>query len=415
MPWERIVDSENTIVQWAALGEADACFARALELASEANIAANQRAGWGVQSRVARDAVEWLAAGYRNLTAPGTRDPELIARREQWGRELRGRLDRALRAAGEHGYTYAWVTRLSFDNNDRPQFVCMGATPRDDGDACQFDGIFTGCVEPPSTEQGCDPYTWRAIAWKGGAGVDELNVLPPAVWPLEWVRDVAAACVRRGARATLVEIRLNVALHNFQEVQRLTELGVELPEGIDDARLGEAARVIEEAQRDANSVDSPRMHEVSAGILTAAAAALALPQPAGAIAGAVLGAIGALVRFLPDALGIDPRRIPNVWSGYIEGTGPGEDQRPTWDPVAPPGYTAPRTLTLVDPAGFLLGQLARGALDPAARATADRLAGAIDGTPADGQVHPEHLESSGPGGGGLLLFAALAALALASR
>jgi hypothetical protein len=223
------------------------------------------------------------------------------------------------------------------------------------------------------------------------------------VWALEWVRDVANACVRRGARTVLIDIRLNVALHNLREVQRLTDLGVELPEGIDDSRLGEAARIIEEAQLNEARTDSTRMHEVSGYILTAAAAALALPQPAGAIGAAILGAIGALIRFLPDAVGIDPARIPNVWSGFIEGTGPGEDQRPGWEPATPPGYTPPRTITLLLTPGLVLGNLTPQLTD-----TVEELGRSIDGTPSDGQVHPEHIESSdGPGLGALGLVAAL--------
>jgi hypothetical protein len=340
MQWTRYVDTDNGIVQWVDFDASNAWFDVAVERSTDAEIRRLDGRPWGEQWRATVAAWDAYSRAFRSLTLPWY-DPAVTELQAGDQRAWRGLLDTNMHRSGEGGFTYSIATRCYLvPATSALETQCMSDAPRT-GEGCDFDGLFSGCMQEGADHGGCDPYSWDTIAWKGGFATSELDVLPPARWFMQRVQRFAASAKARGARQVLIDTRLNIVLRNLAEARRV---GVEFPEDLAVA----AARL--PADLEAARWNDPRIRE-AASYFSATAAAVAAANP---IAGAVVGAVGAVASALPGAVGSDPAHTPVYTRPWIPGTGPtaGNPPPPSFDPNYPADRRRPTYLSAVLVPGF---------------------------------------------------------------
>ena len=362
MEWVRFVDPDNGIAQYVDFPVAEAWLARANELTTDANIARLQERPWAEQWRAIDDAWSAYTRVFRAMTLPwydpGVWDATGTATAAT---NMQREMQRALQGVGERCSVVGWVARAWIDPQQSVLHTqCLQDRPRE-GEGCDFDGLFSGCFTPPNTTQGCDPYTWNTIAWKGGVsdieGGNECSVLPPAVYYMDRVKMYAREAATRGVRRILVDTRLGILIRNIREAARV---GVEFPEDLQEA----AANVAVQAAR--ARWNDPRLQQAAAVFNTAAAATSAVP-----VVSAVLGLLGALTSVAPGASGSDPATTPTYIRPWIPGTNSITAPGPAYARTVgePPGWVRPH---VVDQIAFLpglaLGGGAPGINPPAAGA-----------------------------------------------
>jgi hypothetical protein len=402
MAWQLYTDPEYPFVQWVDGERADACFAYAADLCKAAALARLDGQGWERQRDRVLEAARWLGLGYRYCTLRPWIDPALRAAwQATYGREPQARVStaggaiaqraaRALAAMGERGEVGKTVIRVRLDQNGLVEQFCTESRNVGSGE-CDFKGLFSGCGDDGRAVQGCDPYTWQSLAWRGGVdafNLEGLTISPPLRWSCDWIGDVARACAARGWRGVIREARLNMVILNAREAEAM---GVELP--ADLAALASRAGVSGTVWPD------PQLQAIGGSIAAAAGLLALIPTPFTHIAGLILGLVGAAVTALPGARGglggdLWGRVRPVFETPWIAGSGPGDGDKPTWSGPVPPAI-----------AGAAAPPLSPLALPGAA--TLHLPGGAASGTtpPATGQ------EQSTGGSGGLILLLLAAALA----
>jgi hypothetical protein len=394
---------------WTDFDASGRWFALCARTCSDAEITRLNNHPYAEQLAMVRAAATALGKGYRALGVRCYADPAL---REAWvhqyGTQGFGVSEADAYYVGDptgetwHDVARAFATaRVSTDEG----FACLlRVMLRDDGTVREnCTGPNTGAAacgfalcapEDDPAHLGCDPYDWHALAWRAPGG--PLQVLPPLVWSLRWIRETAAACVARGPRGTWEATRWGVALLNLRETKRY--LGADaLPEDLAAASLQVPADL------DHARWNDPGLQRAGHTIAMIGAAIALVPTPFTIVGGAIVGAVGELIARMPGAVGTESdlfgRARPVLEWGWLADAEPDPARPPAFDPSAP--TTAPpvpgrvnvfgsysNLSTIADPTAVRAAPLARA---PAASRT------------------------SGSGTGAVLAVGTLAALALLSK
>lgn len=365
-----IVDVESRIVAYADLECATAWAQEAVHIASPANIAALDGMGWGAQQLAIRACVTAVSNAYLCLVVPATQDPGYVLAggapsgprsraseaRSVWRTMVNNA--RSIMAAGGHPglNPEPFGPRAALDDQSRPVWIALDANDPRAG----FDGLYSGCVTwhaDGTATDGCDPYTWRTLAWQDTAIPDDLHmvqILPPAIWTLELFGRIAQSILDRGARKTLFDTKLNVVAKNVAEAERLH---INL-----DALPGAAGTFA----LDQEGLTAAARERARAQVATIAAAATSIAMAANPIAGVVVGLIGAAATFIAASIssGWDPSLEPHFYvSQLAQGGDVAANQEPTYTVEMPPGA---RRATYVGLDPGLAVRALNGPIDPVA-------------------------------------------------
>lgn len=343
MAWTFTVDTELRFTHWQDAQRAAEWFARFRQLTNAAALAAAEREGWPAQRTLVRSAFEALSNAYRAANIAPTADPIY---RQWWADWYAGTLsnDDDPNQSAPHTFTRfgiihrrmqelwhtvhgddlgrAFVLARLDPTNGRAHFDCIDWTPPGPNDGpCRWD---------TETQPRGAPWTWNAWLQRGLGLFQRREMLGPWKLYADAAADFAQRIGTRTPQALARDAHTFATLQNIQTARarnigpaELLALSERIPADIATARITD-----------------PRFRDWSNGIMTAGSA-LAAINP---IAGAIVSGIGALIRLLPAAVGVDFDqfgRLSPAWEiAQIDG-GPTEREPPT---MTVPGIdTAPLT------------------------------------------------------------------------